>query len=667
VRTASLDAVRRGVWQATGRGAVTVQDHARLVYHEGLGQTLLVSGRPAPGVWGWDGARFVPIADAPSPFYKQAAAYDAAREAVVIFGGQAADDTLADTSGATWVLDADGVRVAAESGPSARGGAAMAYDAARDRLVLVGGTQQLSGSFLSDTWLFDGTTWTEASPSTPAPPVTGAGLAYDPVRERVVMARPVWGVAGETWQWDGTTWAQVDTATPLPDSYTFSLAWDADEERILALAGGQLFQLDDATWSPRSDADDADLERDGGSITYDALRRRVVLLRGGSTVWEHDGTRWIAIEQPAPVTRNSAAVAYDAERSRLVMAGGYSDHYLDDTWEWDGSAWTRGAVTGFTAYDLGMAWDAARHRTTMVSDFRTWAWDGAAWTDVGAADGVFGTLLGYDAARAELVACTEDRTWVYDGSAWTAVATAPPTTVRDSAVAYDARRERLVRFGGYTDGSGSSEIDETWEWDGEDWARVTPTQGPSRRGGHHMAYDDDRGVVVLFGGYEHAETWEYDGTTWTQRVTPSAPPGSFGNGLVYDAARRRTVFYGADGRVWEYFPVGDACATDGDCASGHCIDEVCCEHVCPGPCWVCSTASGGSTDGLCEAVPDAGPDCDIPDGGVLPWEDAAIGPGGGGGGDGGCCRIAGAPGGPRAGVAILAALALFAAIRRRRG
>ena len=42
--------------------------------------------------------------------------------------------------------------------PSARGGSAMAYDAARGRVVLFGGAD-VDGTPLGDTWTWDGTTW----------------------------------------------------------------------------------------------------------------------------------------------------------------------------------------------------------------------------------------------------------------------------------------------------------------------------------------------------------------------------------------------------------------------------------------------------------------------------------------------------------------------------
>src|SRR5207244_114050 len=48
--------------------------------------------------------------------------------------------------------------------PSARQGAAMAYDAAHQQIVLFGGSNNASGG-LGDTWTWDGSDWTEQSPA----------------------------------------------------------------------------------------------------------------------------------------------------------------------------------------------------------------------------------------------------------------------------------------------------------------------------------------------------------------------------------------------------------------------------------------------------------------------------------------------------------------------
>lgn len=122
-----------------------------------------------------------------------------------------------------------------------------------------------------------------------------------------------------------------------------------------------------------------------------------------------------------------------------------------------------------------------------------------------------------------------------------------------SAMAYDSDRGRVVLFGG-----GGASAD-TWEWDGTNWLNRTPTvitsaNNPPARYFSAMVYDSDRKRCVLFGGYgpdgqRRRDTWEWDGNGWTQK-TPSPltgennPPISSGMSMVYDDARERVVMFG---------------------------------------------------------------------------------------------------------------------------
>ena len=665
---AALDPTPNGVWERRDTGALSVMDHARLVYDEGLSRVLLVSSRPNRGTWAWDGTGWTQIAEPTSPYYMEGVAYDGARGVVVRFGGLAADFVGADVSNATSLFDGTEWTTLAGSGPSERGGATMAFDAARGRVVLTGGAEHTNGPVATDTWLFDGTAWTEATPPE-SPGSQYAGAAYDAARAVVVLARPVDATASETWEWDGTSWTRIDASAALPYAYQYGLAYDADLARVVAIAAGRLYAWDGGTWSPIGGADGRESERGNASLAYDQARSRLVALRGGSRTWEHDGTAWHELLPARPLARHGAAMAYDGARRTVVVFGGYLDAASDETWEWDGERWSRGPAAGPpAAYDVEMAYDSARERHVVVVESETWEYDGAAWRSAGPAPGPVG-LMAYDAARGVTVGIVNGtETWTWDGASWRDSMATGPTMVRDSAMAYDAARERIVRFGGYTDGGGSSQIDETWEWDGASWMLAAPAASPSPRGGHAMAFDSRRGRIVVYGGYRHTELWEYDGTTWTMREG-SGPEGAFPSGLAYDSSRDRLVFYAADGTLWEHYAVGDPCATGDDCPSGYCVDGVCCDRACTSSCEVCSIEAGGSDDGICVVLADAGASC------VSSDVDAAIdgarldgGPGAGGSRerDGGCCSVMGDRRSPAHAIAAGVALALLAAARRAR-
>jgi hypothetical protein len=48
--------------------------------------------------------------------------------------------------------------------------------------------------------------------------------------------------------------------------------------------------------------------------------------------------------------------------------------------------------------------------------------------------------------------------------------------------------------------------------------------------------------------------------------------------------------------------LGEACGKDAQCASGFCVDGVCCNNACEGLCQACSLDAGAAKDGSCGPV-----------------------------------------------------------------
>ena len=154
-------------------------------------------------------------------------------------------------------------------------------------------------------------------------------------------------------------------------------------------------------------------------------------------------------------------------------------------------------------------------------------------------------------------------TWEYNGSTWTQVTPAVSPSARDShAMVYDSNRGVIVLFGGYN--PSTNYLNDTWEYNGSNWQLVNTPQSPPGRHQHTMVYDSQRGVVVLFGGITASstqmdDTWEYNGTSWQQVAPAQSPPGRHSHSMAYDSQRGVTVLYGgtANGSdpfndTWEY-------------------------------------------------------------------------------------------------------------------
>jgi hypothetical protein len=128
-----------------------------------------------------------------------------------------------------------------------------------------------------------------------------------------------------------------------------------------------------------------------------------------------------------------------------------------------------------------------------------------------------------------------------------------------AAAAFDERRGVVVLFGG------SAADASTWEFDGSSWRRIETAEAPAGRTGHRMVYDSHVRRVMLFGGRRAGDgqslndLWQYDGKHWSRvqaRVRPSPRSNA---GLAYDSARRRLVLFGGEtgggqalGDTWQF-------------------------------------------------------------------------------------------------------------------
>lgn len=296
--------------------------------------------------------------EVPGPRSGAAVAYDAARGVVVMFGGTPDGTTaLGDTwtwDGARWTrlhpavsppMDAFApvVTPGRPAKPQAFAGLLMAYDASSGSLVLYG----IPGS----TWTWDGGNWHRHST---APPQQGAGggaaMAYDP-RSRAVLLylAPVSG-GSQTWSWDGTTWTEVHPRT-APDIVSGAMAFDGSRLLLFGSPFGPMqgrlltetWAWDGADWSLLSPAVRVPLSSPYAAAYDQARGRVVVLVESSSETWVWNGTTWSRDHpQHQPPARFGAMAWYDARAQRVVLYGGLgagTTTALGDMWAWDGTDW----------------------------------------------------------------------------------------------------------------------------------------------------------------------------------------------------------------------------------------------------------------------------------------------------------------------------------------
>lgn len=269
----------------------------------------------------------------------QAMAYDAARQEVVMFGGYVGtglNDTWVWTGG-NWVR-----RLPATS-PIDRWGHRMVFDAARNEVVMFGGTR--STGRLNDTWVWNGTTWTQKTPANSPSVRDYFSMAYDAARQRVVIFGGNGSGSDETWLWDGTNWTQATPATRPQSTASSSMAYHSARQEIVMFGNyGQTWIWNGVNWTQR------------GSFTVPAARNFPTLIEDGTSntilmfsgnnltdTWRWDGVNWTALSPGTqPTGRQYHNLVWDGARNLGVLFGGDlpgSDNYSADTWTWNGTTW----------------------------------------------------------------------------------------------------------------------------------------------------------------------------------------------------------------------------------------------------------------------------------------------------------------------------------------
>ena len=272
----------------------------------------------------------------PPPLANAAAAYDADTSTLVLFGG--VDSLSHSLSDQTWIWNGSNWSEATMRAqqPPARQRASMAFDPTLHELILFGG-ETANGSLLDDTWAWNGASWFQPTVSSSPPPRAGAAMAYDRAGNLVLFGGTGYAAGGGT----GST-----TTLPPIGSPTATLAdtWEWT-------SGG---------WKPAATQTSPPPARAGATISYDGANRSTILFGGSSTpsgaspaklladTWTWNGTSWTSVKPAHPPTARSAAVAdyFPALHGPLMLGGQGATGSLGDAWVWSGSDWLQAKVVG---------------------------------------------------------------------------------------------------------------------------------------------------------------------------------------------------------------------------------------------------------------------------------------------------------------------------------
>jgi hypothetical protein len=419
---------------------------------------------------------------------------------------------------------------------------------ADDRVFLFGGTTIDGGPYTQVTPLvtrlfqFDGTSWTE-SPG---------------------------GNFGDSLIWADPNHAGLDRVAEI--------VWDPNRKRLIAFAGLtsgpsgprlNVYEYDPSASSPAwtvvcgQPCYDSSPATDPGtppplSAAW-AFGKIVVVGPFGTLVWDPASASFKPFGATPDLARAGAGIAFDAARSRLVVYGDTTG--LSDTWESNGTTWTKVLATGpLGVKNPQLTYHTGRKRVVLWAS--TWATGGL---------------------------------WSWDGAAWSAItlAGAGPSLRPNASMTYDEKRGKLVMFGGGDLGGGSTSscYDSPYAWpydnnrDFRTCARVD-TWTSSLFGGACATTADCGASTTCVDGVccktacaGSCQRCDAAGSVGTcTSVTSADDPGTCSGTSTCDATgvcRKQ---------------LSQTCTLGTDCLSGNCVDGYCCDSACAGPCDTCNQA-----------------------------------------------------------------------------
>ena len=495
-------------------------------------------------------AHWTQIDSWPSARRDAAVAVNIPHRQVFCFGGYPGLDDL-------WVYAGGEFRVVPTIGsrPSPRFACAMAFDSARNRLVLHGGATA-AGVFVNDTWEFDpGTSrWSLIA--------TGATRPFAEPYQQMVYDRRVGTCilfeglhSNGTWTFDGARWQRLAVSAAPSTRAATSMVYDGTRGRAV-LHGGTLGQsvLDDtwefdalaSTWTRISTAHRPP-QTYVTKMVFDPVRGRTLWrsTMAPQEMWEFDGSDWQrVVETAVPTDRLAAALIFDPVRGVPVLWSGAINapipREFDDLWQFD-------PVQG--------RWSPLPAPARLGRRFE----------HAVATDPVRGVVMSFGGWDLENPGAPSAEQLRFDGHRWQTEAVATPPGRTDHAMAADTRRGRVVMLGGF--GNGAALLGDTWEWDGSSWTQLPfASNGPGLLAMHAMCYDPDEGRTLVVGGIVNgsgrlnAQMFELRDATsnWQEVVTATTPPMRRSTALAYDLVRHRVVMFGGEtnlgllGDTWEF-------------------------------------------------------------------------------------------------------------------
>jgi hypothetical protein len=231
----------------------SARSSASMAYMSELNQAVLFGGWSSSkngflsDTWTWNAGCWTlnPLSKSPSPREGMAMAYDAVRKVVVAFGGRT-DPVVPTSSTETWVWDGH-LWSETTTGPAMAQSWAT-FDMRFHKVLMYG----WANGGVAQTWAWDGATWHQLEVANP-PARSAPVMAWDPSSGHVLLFGGLdlhtMSFVNDTWAWNGSAWSKLTPLhNPSPRQRAAMASFSLRHEVILIGGNGRGGDLPTDAW-----------------------------------------------------------------------------------------------------------------------------------------------------------------------------------------------------------------------------------------------------------------------------------------------------------------------------------------------------------------------------------------------------------------------------------
>jgi hypothetical protein len=361
-----------------------------------------------------------------------------------------------------------------------------------------------------------------------------------------------------------------------------------------------------------------DFKRAGAAIAFDPNRNRIVAYgsnAGASDTWESNGTTWTQVLATGPPAVRNTSLAYHGNRKEMILWG--SDGSSGGLWSWSGAAWTAMTLSGGAPTprpNAAFTYDDTRGKLLMVGG--------------GSLGGsCYNSWLVPPDNNSDLRGCNRVDTWtsiVFGGACTTNADCGAALSCVDGVCCQStscATCERCDLAGSVGKCSKVTSAEDTDTCTG---TKACDATGACRKkAGQVCAIGTDclsgncaDGICCNNACPGVCESCNQASSLGTCTPLAKGAPGkgcgyftctgttsSCATSCAADADCAPNAYCNSSGACVVLLTKGLACTRGRQCATGACVDGVCCDSGCSGTCDVCSKALGATVDGTCTILP----------------------------------------------------------------